>query len=109
MPWVREHWRAQKGQGMAHVAVQPTLFDVPADPCARKSGGDRQSRAAFQAVERESQVETVYEEMRALHQRTGRGVTLDELSCRMGVAPNRISGRISQKVYVPTGGNDGNG
>lgn len=78
------------------MAQQPSLFDLPADPSFRKSRGDRESIRAFGAVNRETQAETVYEEICALHARIGRGVTLDELSAVMGVAPNRISGRISQ-------------
>lgn len=127
MPWVRPHWRNRKGQAvMDRASAQPTLFDVPLDPCARRHGGDPESAAAFRATRSDSQRETVYAACCELHARFRRGVTLDEVAAWMEVPPNRISGRISEltrrglllwtglrrltrahcvaKVYVPANG-----
>ncbi|MFO0773737.1 MAG: hypothetical protein U0172_03615 [Nitrospiraceae bacterium] len=107
MPFVSAHWRNPRGAASPEAERQPTLFDVPVDPCAGRHGGDRESGAAFQRGDRARQREAVFVACCVLHARSGQGVTLDEVSASLQVAPNRISGRISELVHdgvlVPTG------
>lgn len=66
---------------------------VPSDVCARKHGGNSESKAAFDSVSEhlsESQ-HLVYK-----HIRWAGGLTVDELSDAMGTTPNAVSGRVTE-------------
>ena len=63
------------------------------DICARKHGGNPQSTLANQRGDHPTDRQRVYELIQVAGP-TGR--TLDEVAAILGVAPNRISGRVTQ-------------
>lgn len=61
------------------------------DPCERKHGGDRESKAAFKRVDTDTDMAMILEIIR----RSRSGVTLDDVSAAIGRPPNAISGRFT--------------
>jgi hypothetical protein len=62
------------------------------DPCAGRSRGNPESAAAFSPTHAVIMRERVYAFIRAAG---AKGATLDETSDAFGIAPNRISGRVT--------------
>lgn len=71
------------------TATQP-LLDF--DPCARKHGGDRESKAAFKRVDTAGDRRLVLDTIRSFRS----GATLDQVSQALGRTPNQVSGRITE-------------
>lgn len=66
---------------------------VPRDVCARKHGGNEQSRLAFQTVnltESQSRVLSMLESCGDY------GLTVDGLSIALNTTPNAVSGRLTE-------------
>lgn len=86
-------WNAYTGQRDMFENVGGQIR--PRDVCARKHGGNEQSKAAFDSVSHH-----ISDAQRSvwinIYDCRGRGVTCDELSERMGTTPNAISGRITE-------------
>jgi hypothetical protein len=74
---------------------QTSFLNLQPDPCARKHGGDRESAEAFRSVNRETQRELIYDTLMILSDRLS-GATLDEIAAYLDLAPNQISGRITE-------------
>jgi len=75
--------------------TQPSLFPLnPVEPdiCRRKHGGADTSRLANARVQKERDRDVVL----GWIQRMEAGATLDELAGILSVAPNRISGRLTE-------------
>ena len=75
--------------------IQQTLFSLrPRDPdiCRRKHGGADTSVLAHARVQKARDRDEVLNLMR----RALIGATLDEIANMLGIAPNRISGRITE-------------
>lgn len=84
------------------MSEQTSLFDTTGPPeppayakdiCARKHGGNEQSRRAFSADTAAIQRERV---LAAIMQAGERGLTCDELAAKWGKAQNEISGRFAE-------------
>jgi len=84
------------------MILQPTLFDHPIalcepkpdlDMCFNRHGGNAQSDAAHQRVQKSRDRALVYGFIKAAGTF---GHTVDEISLLLDRAPNRISGRITE-------------
>jgi len=73
------------------MTIELPLFAEP-DVCARKHGGDAESRAAHRAGDKRADRQQVLDFIRA---RLG-GATLDEVCVGLDREPNQISGRITE-------------
>ncbi len=62
------------------------------DPCARRHGGNAESVAAFAAGDKETDKARVLAYITA---QGSHGATLDEIAEAFGVAPHRLSGRMT--------------
>ena len=67
---------------------------VPRDVCARKHGGNEQSKAAFRTIK--DGLNMTQRIIFSVISRSTDGLTVDDICVMRGMTPNAISGRITE-------------